>query len=186
MSTNDRQPVTARPMNPLQERLYAWSEALTLRFVSPAGPGRLMKWFYRGPVWLYRVRLGWIVGGSTLLLTVRGRRTGKWRSVALGYNYDQAQDAYVVVSGWAERSDWYRNAMADPHVRVQVGRRRFETTVERLPLEEAVEVHREYIARNPRQERSLPHLTGEPFDGSEAALRLAAEKCPVLLLRPSR
>src|SRR5436305_2049633 len=35
-----------------------------------------------------------------------------------------AADEYVIVSGFGEKSQWYRNVMANPRVRVSVGLRR--------------------------------------------------------------
>lgn len=157
---------------------------MLLRWVSPAGPGRFMRFFYRQPVYLYRFGLGGLVGSSTLLLVTKGRKTGKPRPTPLSYQFDAAHGRYVVTSGWAERSQWYRNLLADPQVHVRVGRKRFCARGEVAPLEEAIEVHRAYIARNPRQARSLPHLTGVPFDGSEEALHEAARRCPVIYLIP--
>jgi deazaflavin-dependent oxidoreductase (nitroreductase family) len=57
----------------------------------------------------------------TLLLTTRGRRTGKLRRTALIYGRDG--DRYVVVAsagGQAENPAWYANLSADPEVSVQV------------------------------------------------------------------
>jgi deazaflavin-dependent oxidoreductase (nitroreductase family) len=83
----------------------------------------LLAWFFRIPVFLYRVGLAEQLGRSTLLLTTRGRRTGRWRTTAL--NYLTEGDVTYVLAGMGPGSDWLRNLQADPHVQVQVGRRRF-------------------------------------------------------------
>ncbi len=65
-------------------------------------------------------------GVPTLLLTTRGRRSGKLRRTALIYGRDG--DRYVVVAstGGADRHPrWYLNLVADPSVRVQAGAARF-------------------------------------------------------------
>ena len=64
-----------------------------------------------------------------LLLTTRGRRTGKLRRTALYFWVDG--DDYVVVGsdgGSAHHPAWYLNLRADPHVTVEVGGDRFEAT----------------------------------------------------------
>ncbi len=65
-------------------------------------------------------------GVSTLLLTTRGRRSGKLRRTALIYGTDG--DRYLVVAsrgGANHDPSWYRNLVEDPEVRVQVGEETF-------------------------------------------------------------
>jgi deazaflavin-dependent oxidoreductase (nitroreductase family) len=65
-------------------------------------------------------------GVSTLLLTTRGRRTGKLRRTALIYGRDG--DRYLVVGsvgGGNNHPSWYLNLTANPEVDVQVGAERF-------------------------------------------------------------
>nr|PZN33110.1 MAG: nitroreductase family deazaflavin-dependent oxidoreductase [Actinomycetota bacterium] len=64
----------------------------------------------------------WKPGVPTLLLTTRGRKTGKLRRSALIYG--KMGDAYVVVAskgGAPEHPMWYLNLKANPEVEIQVG-----------------------------------------------------------------
>lgn len=80
-------------------------------------------------------------GVPSLLLTTRGRKSGKPRRTALYYGEDGG-DLVVVASygGAAEHPLWYRNVEADPRVHVQVrgdhyeGRARTATGEERERL----------------------------------------------------
>ncbi|WP_200211254.1 nitroreductase family deazaflavin-dependent oxidoreductase [Micromonospora coerulea] len=68
----------------------------------------------------------WRPGVFTLLLTTRGRRSGKLRRTALIYGRDG--DAYLVVAsqgGAPEHPAWYLNLLAEPEVQVQVGAEKF-------------------------------------------------------------
>ncbi|MFC3504707.1 nitroreductase family deazaflavin-dependent oxidoreductase [Micromonospora krabiensis] len=68
----------------------------------------------------------WRPGVFTLLLTTRGRRSGKLRRTALIYGRDG--DDYLVVAsqgGAPEHPAWYLNLLADPEVEVQVLGERF-------------------------------------------------------------
>ncbi|MFR9778888.1 nitroreductase family deazaflavin-dependent oxidoreductase [Micromonospora sp. MS34] len=68
----------------------------------------------------------WRPGVYTLLLTIRGRRSGQLRRTALIYGRDG--DAYLVVAsqgGAPQHPAWYLNLLADPEARVQVGSERF-------------------------------------------------------------
>ena len=60
-------------------------------------------------------------GVPTLLLTTRGRRSGRLRRTPLIYGRDG--DAYVVVGSWGGRPrhpSWYLNLSEDPAVTLQV------------------------------------------------------------------
>lgn len=61
-------------------------------------------------------------GRNTLLLTTRGRKTGRLRRTALIYGKDG--DDYVVVAskgGARDHPSWYYNLVAEPRVTIQVG-----------------------------------------------------------------
>jgi len=64
----------------------------------------------------------WRPGVYTLLLTTRGRRSGRLRRTALIYGRDG--DSYLVVAsqgGDPNHPAWYLNLLADPEAEVQVG-----------------------------------------------------------------
>ena len=61
-------------------------------------------------------------GVPTLLLTTRGRRSGRLRRTPLIFGRDG--DAYVVVGSWGgapRHPSWYLNLSEDPEVTIQVG-----------------------------------------------------------------
>ncbi len=65
-------------------------------------------------------------GRRLLLLTTRGKRTGKERTTPLAYHRDG--ERYVVAGskgGAPTHPDWYRNLLADPNVTVEVSGERF-------------------------------------------------------------
>ncbi|WP_328475190.1 nitroreductase family deazaflavin-dependent oxidoreductase [Actinoplanes sp. NBC_00393] len=68
-------------------------------------------------------------GMNDLLLTTRGRRSGKSRRTALVYVRDG--DRYVVAAsnaGADRHPFWYLNLLADPRVAVQIGAETFAAT----------------------------------------------------------
>jgi deazaflavin-dependent oxidoreductase (nitroreductase family) len=90
----------------------------------------LLAWLFRIPIGLYRVGLAGQLGRSTLLLTTRGRKTGRRRTTPL--NYLVEGDVTYVLAGMGPGSDWLRNLQAAPRVQVQVGRRRFDARAETI------------------------------------------------------
>lgn len=109
-------------------------------------------------------------GVDTLLLTTRGRKTGKLRRTALIYREDG--DGYVVVAsngGAAHHPEWYLNLVAEPRVTLQVKDDVFEGTArtssgdERSRLWKAMaEVWPDYDAYQRRAARVIPVVVIEP------------------------
>ena len=82
---------------------------------------------------VYRLSRGFVgrhVGlRPALLLTAKGRRTGRLRTVGLIYA-KRGQDLIVVASngGRDRHPGWFHNLASDPVVTVQIGRKRFQAT----------------------------------------------------------
>jgi deazaflavin-dependent oxidoreductase (nitroreductase family) len=74
---------------------------------SPRGVARAL---YRLPIWLFRIRLGWLLMKHFLLLTHTGRKSGLPRQTALEVlQHDKASGRYYVFAGWGEQADWVKN-----------------------------------------------------------------------------
>ena len=109
-------------------------------------------------------------GVDTLLLTTRGRRSGKRRRTALIYGRDG--DRYLVVAsdgGAKTHPAWFLNLTDDPAVDLQVGAERFPararaaTAKERPPLwERMAEIWPEYDRYQTKTEREIPVVILEP------------------------
>jgi deazaflavin-dependent oxidoreductase (nitroreductase family) len=142
---------------------------------------------WRLPIWLYRARLGWLLGGRFLLLTHIGRRTGLPRYAVLEViRRDPQTDTYYVSSGFGEKSDWFRNIQETPQVTVQIGRRKMSAVAARLPLEEAERELLDYARRHPRALRSLARILGYQIQNTDEDVRALARVLPVVAFRPSR
>ena len=67
----------------------------------PTGFSRL---FMRAPIWLYRLRLGWLLGGRCLLLEHRGRSSGKRRAAVIEVvDHDRETSRYCVAAAYGDR-----------------------------------------------------------------------------------
>lgn len=148
-------------------------------------PRGLMRWLMRAPIALYRVGLGWVLGGRFLLLEHIGRKSGQVRQVVVEVvRHDPASDSFVIASGFGEQSDWLRNLAHTPEATVQVGRRRLAVRAERLSPSDAGEELLRYARQHPRAARALAGYMGMEVDGSDASYRAAGEALPFVLLRP--
>ena len=89
------------------------------------------KLFINLNVWLYRLLRGGPMTSHLLLLTVRGRKTGRQRTTPLGYFRDGETFIVIASNGGRQRHPiWYLNLVATPDVEVQVDARRFQARAE--------------------------------------------------------
>lgn len=126
---------------------------------------------HRAPIALFRLGLGGLLGRRFVLLTHTGRRTGSERQVVLEVvGRDGA--GYLVASGYGRRAQWFRNIVADPRVRFQVGRHRYAGEARPLPPAESGRRLAEYAERHLRTAAALMRLVGQDVDGSPASYEL--------------
>lgn len=152
-------------------------------------PSPILKRALRAPVALYGIGAGRLLGHRFLLLTHRGRRSGRlYRTMLEVVKWDPSIREAVVVSGFGPRSNWYRNVLADGGaVEVESAGLRFRPQVRRLESEEAIQVVAGYERRNrivaPIVRRVLSWLAGFRYDGSEAARRRLVAALPLIAFR---
>nr|MBA2393461.1 nitroreductase family deazaflavin-dependent oxidoreductase [Ktedonobacteraceae bacterium] len=140
---------------------------------------------FRLPILLFRLHLGWLLGERFLLLTHKGRTSGKLHQTVIEVlQHDRKLNTYAVLSGWGERSDWIRNIEKTPDVTITVGLHTIQATSERLSSEEAEDALLDYARRNPVAIRVLPRLMGYQLDGTEADFRALAHLGVVVAFRP--
>lgn len=135
--------------------------------IGAAPPSGLLRRALAAPRWLYRLRLSWLLGHRFLLLTHQGRRTGRrYRSMVEVISYDPRTRESVVLSGWGDRADWYRNIRATPAIEVETGGHRYVPEQRFLPPEETYCVMQGYLRRNPWAAGIVTRLLGLRFDDS--------------------
>ena len=111
-------------------------------------------------------------GVRTLLLTTRGRQTGKLRRTALIYGEDKGR--YVVVGsrgGHQYHPNWYLNLVENPEVQVQVGAEIFDARAYTAQGEERArlwsvmaEIWPDYAKYAKKTEREIPVIVLELID----------------------
>lgn len=111
-------------------------------------------------------------GVPILLLTTRGRRTGKLRRTALIYG--QHDEAYVVVAsrgGARHHPQWYLNPVADREVQIQVGGARMKGQARTAEGEERqrlwgqmAEIWPDYDRYQQKTHRQIPVVVIRPVE----------------------
>jgi deazaflavin-dependent oxidoreductase (nitroreductase family) len=110
-------------------------------------------------------------GTDTLLLTTRGRKSGKLRRTALIYGRDG--DRYLVVAsngGSRTHPSWYLNLTADPEVEVQVGADKFAARARTATAEEKPPLWRRMASMFPQ------------YDSYQRRAQKAGRDIPVVIL----
>lgn len=128
------------------------------------------RWFVRAPIWLYRHGLGRLLGSRILMLEHTGRSSGQPRFVCLEVVERPAPDRIVIVSGFGERAQWYRNLKAHPGCFVSTGRMRRAPAVARFLNErEASAALERYQREHPRDwellRGAIEKAVGHPVQG---------------------
>jgi deazaflavin-dependent oxidoreductase (nitroreductase family) len=134
---------------------------------------------------IYAVGLGRILGHFVLLLTTRGRRTGRPRVTPL--QYEEIDDTFVVASARGTRADWYRNLVVDPTVAIRVGRSRVtaiaEPTTDRGAIADLLEFR---LERHPCFVGTVLRLRGVPRQPERRDLEAYAGRLAMVTLAPRR
>ena len=151
----------------------------------PSRPNRALGFLLRLPSYLYRFRLGGLLGHRFLLLTHRGRKSGLTRRTPLEVlQYDPHSRESVVLSAWGKKADWYRNIEASLALEVEIAGERYPPASRFLTPEEAYAVITEYAIRHPLAARVLERVFGYPVTRSAACRRAFTGSVALVAFRP--
>jgi len=131
--------------------------------------------------WIYRLtdgRVGgrFLRGAPVCLMTVRGRKTGEPRTVALLYLED-GDDLILVASqgGMSKHPLWYLNLQANPDVTIQIGATTRAMRAHRVSDEEKAilwprltAMYRDFDDYQARTVRNIPVLRLKPAGAASA------------------
>ena len=147
----------------------------------PSGTLRLV---FRLPIYLYRLNLGWLHGHRGLLHIHQGRKSGLLRETVLEViRYDPATKESVVLSGWGEKADWYRNIRVRPAMEVRTGGERYVPEHRFLAPEENHTEITDYERRHPLAMRIFARVFGYPLGATESVRREFASSLRLVAFR---
>lgn len=143
----------------------------------------LKKFFFRAPLFLYRIGLGGLLGKRFVLLNHIGRKSGKPRQTVLEVvNHDRTSDTYFIASGFGKRSDWYLNILAHPQVNIQVGWRKLVVTAVPLTPEQSGQAMVDYARRYPTAAKNLGKVIGYTVSTEEEYRAVGRDSIPFMAL----
>lgn len=115
---------------------------------------------------------GSIQGVPVLLLTTKGRKSGKRRVTPLLYVADGEHVVVVASNGGSDRHPaWWLNICSEPAVEVEIGRRKTAMTASEAPAEERARLWTEFTSR---------------YAGYEKYAARTDREIPVVVLTPAR
>lgn len=133
---------------------------MAIRISRPKGA---LRFALRLPVHLYHWGFGALLDHRFMLLTHQGRKSGHlFETVLEVVLYERATDATYVISGWGDKTDWYRNIRAHPALRVQVGMQTYVPDQQFLDPHEVVRVWTQFRHKHPIEERMALRLYSQP------------------------
>lgn len=155
--------------------------ACETRAMARTQPKGIERAFLRAPIWLFRARLGFLVGRRLLMLEHRGRRTGVIRRTVLEVAGRTDADEWVVVAGYGAKSDWYQNLRAaDPEALWLGARRHADVGVRFVGVQEAAGLIADYEERHPRAAAVLFEAMGESHDGTTGSREAMMASIPMV------
>ncbi len=144
-------------------------------------PTGLWKQVLRAPAYLYRWRLGFLLGSRFTMITHVGRSSGRtFQTVVEVLERDETTGEYIVCSGTGPKADWYRNISKTPATALQVGNRTWTPTQRLLPTDEAAERFARYEAKHPSTAKRLLSSMGRSYDGTDAGRRTMIADMPMV------
>jgi deazaflavin-dependent oxidoreductase (nitroreductase family) len=153
----------------------------------PAPPRGALRRLLRLPIWLYRLRLGRLLGERFLMLSHLGRKSRRLRQTVLEVvAAEPASRRYIVASGWGRQADWYRNILRTPRVLLDTAHGRHEALARQLDEAEAAAALERYASRHPRAFRQLSRvMIGRPLAAGADGCRELAREVPLVAFEPA-
>jgi deazaflavin-dependent oxidoreductase (nitroreductase family) len=137
----------------------------------------------RFPQLLYSLGLGPLVGRVFLLLTTRGRKTGRRRTIPL--QYEVIDGVYYVAPARGPAADWYQNILANPEVEVRLKARHIRGCAQAIQDPSRIADFLEVRLKNhPRMIGAILRSEGLPASPSRSDLITFAEGMALVAIRP--
>ena len=137
--------------------------------------------FWRAPIFFYKVGLGGLLRKHFVLLNHIGRKSGLPRQAVLEV-VDYDAQIYYIASGFGKKSHWYQNIIHTPQVNIQVGRKKMAAIAEELNKEDALKILTRYAEAHPFALKELSYILGLSYTGKTEEIEQMVSLLPILAL----
>lgn len=130
----------------------------------------------------FLLRRNWMgaLGDEIMVITVAGRRTGRAYSTPIGYLRDG--DSLIALTNAANPSNWYRNALHQPEVMLNIRGRDLRAHAE--PVRDEAERRRIFELYKRERAANFKRLFGVPLESPAADLDAALATRTFIRFRP--
>ena len=140
-------------------------------------PRGLLRLFFRIPVYFYRSGLGWLFGKRFVLINHVGRKSGTpYQNVVEVVEREKESGNIIVVAGYGEQTQWYKNLKNQPDTTIQLGNRKVPVSVVLISPQDGEEIIARYMDRYGKLVGQLFSMIGYEWDGTEAGARKIARE----------
>jgi deazaflavin-dependent oxidoreductase (nitroreductase family) len=138
-------------------------------------PNRFLQRLYRFPVYLYGWGLGWMFGKRFVLFQHIGRKSGKYyETVVEVVEIEKDTGNVIVVAGYGSRTQWYQNLQHMQSTTIQLGKHKFNVSIEMLSPEDGADIMARYYQRYGKITGMLFSILGYEWDGTDMGARQVA------------
>lgn len=134
------------------------------------------------PIYLYRWKLGFLLGHRFVMIEHVGRKSGKTRQTVLEVVWIHERQVYVAAA-WGIASDWYQNIVQHPHVTVRIASEEYGANAQVVDDATANNVMASYAEHHPKAFRGLARYTlDEPGSTVSESVERVSAAVPVVRL----
>ena len=135
----------------------------------PAPPTGFKLNLFRAPLYLYRLRLGFLFGERFIRLKHWGRVSGELKETVIEViGQDKPAGKVFSASGFGDKSQWYKNIIANENVFVTLKNTEYRAIARAVDEDRAKEILFRYARSHPKAMKGVARLSGYDMDGSES------------------
>ncbi len=147
-------------------------------------PRGFIRFLFRTPNWFFEHGLGKLFGRRFVQLQHIGRRSGRdYHTVVEVVKSDPDTGRIYVCAAFGEDSDWYRNVIHHPQIKINFTGREYDARVTELSPAQGVDILVDYARRYPLAARELSEIMGYKTDGTPQDFGQLAKDLPVLEIK---
>jgi len=134
----------------------------------PAPPRGLKLKLFRAPLYLYHLKLGFLLGERFIHLQHWGRVSGALKETVIEViDQDKASGKIYAASGFGEKSQWFKNISNNGDVFITIKNTEHKAIARVVSQKEAEETLLRYAKAHPNSIRGVARLSGYEMDGDD-------------------
>ena len=134
----------------------------------PAPPKGIKLKLFRAPIYLYHLKLGFLLGERFIHLQHWGRVSGALKETVIEViDQDKTNGIIYSASGFGEKSQWFKNISANGDVFITLKNTLYKATARVVSEKEAEEILLRYAKAHPSSIKSVARLSGYKIDGDD-------------------